>query len=266
MTTVTDAAEQSGDPEIALRTRNLTKKFGGFLAVDQVDLTIRRGEFRSIIGPNGAGKTTLFNLISGAMDPTGGRILLDDEDVTDYPPNDRVTRGLGRSFQLTDILSGLTVRENIRIGAQSKMYPDLSVRQSLFATKDALPEITHRTETILERIGLVDRAETPASSLAYGDRRKLEIGIVLATDPEVVMLDEPTAGMSIEETNETMALIQEVLDDQTLLLIEHDIDLVMDLSDRITVLHRGQVLREGTPSEVATDPDVKQAYLGDYDS
>jgi branched-chain amino acid transport system ATP-binding protein len=256
----------TGDADVALRTDGLTKQFSGFTAVDAVDLRVERGEFRSIIGPNGAGKTTLFNLISGAMTPTAGTITLLGTDVTDDSPAARVARGLGRSFQLTTVFAGLSVRENVRLASQAVTYDDLSPLRRLFGSPDDVGAVTERTASVLDRIGLAESAETQASALSYGDRRRLELGLVLATDPEVVLLDEPTAGMSGEETLATIDLIEDVLSEKTLVLVEHDVDLVMQLSDRITVLNGGRPITTGTPEEVADDEAVQRAYLGGYDA
>jgi len=256
--TSTDAAREGP----VLETEGLTKQFGELVAVDSVDLTVERGEFRSVIGPNGAGKTTLFNCVTGAMTPTSGTVRFDGEDVTDLPPHERVGRGLGRSFQITNIFGGLTVRENVRLAAQSVLDDDMTLGAEMLRDKEAFGPINERTTGVLAQVGLEDRAEELAETLAYGDQRRLEIGIVLATDPELVLLDEPTAGMSSEETRATIDLIEDVLADRTLLLIEHDIDLVMEVSDRVTVLTRGEVLATGDPDAIAADEDVRDAYLG----
>lgn len=248
--------------EAVLRTRGLTKRFGEMAAVDHVDIDVEQGEFRSVIGPNGAGKTTLFNLITGALSVSEGRVEFRGEDITALSPHERVRRGLGRSFQITNVFDGLTVRENVRLAAQSLFGEDISGRQAMFADKDGFEDVNRHTEEILERVGLADRAGEVAETLAYGDQRRLEIGIVLAYDPELVMLDEPTAGMSSEESRATIELIEDVLAEKSLMLIEHDIDLVMTVSDRITVLTRGQELATGTPAEISTDADVREAYLG----
>jgi len=261
-TTATEAATvDRGDP--VLETRGLTRRFGELVAVDDVNLSIPQGEFRSVIGPNGAGKTTLFNLVTGALAPSEGQVLVRGEDVTDLAAHERVRRGLGRSFQITNVFGGLTVRENVRLAAQAVHGESLSPVDRLFRSKDGFPAVNELTDDVLDRIGLSEVAAQPARALAYGDRRRLEIGLVLATDPEVVLLDEPTAGMSPEETDATMALIDDVLADRTLVLIEHDVDLVLDVSDRITVLHRGQELTTGTPEAVADHEDVRRAYLGE---
>ncbi|WP_458187219.1 ABC transporter ATP-binding protein [Haladaptatus sp. NG-WS-4] len=260
--TTTDAADRSPTGDCVLRAEGLTRQFGTFTAVDAVDLAVREGEFRSVIGPNGAGKTTLFNCLTGALAPTKGRVYLRDVDVTDLPPHDRVRRGMGRSFQISTVFGGLSVRENVRLAAQSVADDAISALGKLFTPTGRFTDINDRTEAVLEDIGLAERADDSARALAHGDRRRLELGLVLATDPDLVLLDEPTAGMSGEETARTMTLIEEVLADRTLLLIEHDIDLVMDVSDAITVLHRGQVLATGSPERIADDEAVQRAYLG----
>ncbi|USZ71961.1 ABC transporter ATP-binding protein [Natronosalvus halobius] len=262
----TEPLPTNADP--ILRTEGLVKRFGEFTATDHVELELERGEFRSLIGPNGAGKTTLFNLISGALPVTEGEIYFagrDDEEptaITSLSPAERVRRGIGRSFQISNIFGGLSVRENVRLAVQSVNREEIGLLESLFRPTDRYDGITAETERILERVGLESVADVTANALAYGDRRRLEIGVVLATDPELVLLDEPTAGMSVEETRETIELIQNVLVDQTLLLIEHDIELVMELSDRISVLNRGELLAEGTPDQISSNQAVQDAYLG----
>lgn len=248
--------------EPMLETENLTKQFGELTAVDHVDLEVEDGEFRSVIGPNGAGKTTTFNLITGALTPSNGTVRFAGEDITEMSPHERVRRGVGRSFQLTNVFGGLTVHENVRLAAQSVFHDDISRYEAMFRDKNSFEDITRHTNEVLEQIGLDSRADERADTLAYGDQRRLEIGLVLATDPKLVLLDEPTAGMSSEETQQTLDLIEDVLSDQSLMLIEHDIDLVMRVSDRITVLTRGQVLASGTPEEIAENEDVRDAYLG----
>ncbi|MGM0718256.1 MAG: ABC transporter ATP-binding protein [Halobacteriota archaeon] len=248
--------------EPVLKTAGLVKRFGNFTAIDRVDLSIERGEFRSVIGPNGAGKTTLFNLISGVLSATDGQVVLDGEEITDLPPHERIDRGMGRAFQISNIFSGLTVHENVRLAAQARHRTEYTFFESLFKPVDRYDQVNTDTEQILERVGLSDTADETAGALPYGDKRRLEIGIVLATDPEIVLFDEPTAGMSPEETTATMELVEQTLADKTVILVEHDVNLVMEISDRITVLHRGSVLAEGTPTEIAANQDVQEAYIG----
>ena len=261
---VGDARSDRGSDgsEAILRTDGLLKEFGNFAAIDDVSIAVEPGEFRSVIGPNGAGKTTLFNLISGALPVTEGTVTFQGEEITDLPPEQRIRRGMARSFQISNIFGGLTVRENVRLAAQALHREEYGLREALFRPTDRYDGINEDTDRILDRIGLAGVAEETAASLPYGDKRRLEIGVVLATEPELVLFDEPTAGMGPEETQNTIDLIEEVLVDQTLILVEHDIELVMDLSDRITVLHRGEVLSEGTPEEIAEDEAVRDAYLG----
>ncbi|MBB6645585.1 ABC transporter ATP-binding protein [Halobellus ruber] len=247
-----------------LRTTGLTKRFGEFTAVDGVDLAVDRGEFRSIIGPNGAGKTTLFNLISGAMTPTEGTITLSGRDITALSPAERVAANLARSFQLTTVFNGLSVRENVRLAAQAERFETLSTARRLFADSGELEGVDRRTDAVLDELGLRSVADARASDLSYGDRRRLEVGLVLATDPDVVLLDEPTAGMSGDETDATIELFEDVLADRTVLLVEHNVDLVMRVSDRITTLNGGREVATGTPAEIAADDRVREAYLGGY--
>ena len=261
---MTDAPGGVGTEEAVLRTAGLTKRFGEFTAVDRVDLAVDRGEFRSVIGPNGAGKTTLFNLISGAMTPTEGTITLSGTDITDLSPAERVGANLARSFQLTTVFNGLSVRENLRVAAQAREFGGMSAAQRLFADPDGFEGINGRTDAVLDDLGLRSVADAQASDLSYGDRRRLEVGLVLATDPEVVLLDEPTAGMSGDETEATIALFEDVLAEQTVVLVEHNVDLVMRVSDRITTLNAGQIVATGTPEEIAADDRVRDAYLGGY--
>ncbi|UPV76364.1 ABC transporter ATP-binding protein (plasmid) [Halorussus limi] len=258
------AAEFDPETGAVLRTEGLTKRFGDFTAVDSVDLAVADGEFRSVIGPNGAGKTTLFNCITGALAPTEGGVYFRGEEVTRMAPHERVRRGMGRSFQISTVFGGLSVRENVRLSAQSvaEGAGEISLPRKLFSPTDRFESVERRTDEVLAEIGLENRADEYARTLAHGDRRRLELGLVLATDPDLVLLDEPTAGMGSEETRRTIALVEEVLADRTMLLIEHDIDLVMNVSDTVTVLNRGQVLATDTPERIADDESVQRAYLG----
>ncbi|WP_096391287.1 ABC transporter ATP-binding protein [Halopenitus persicus] len=251
------------ETNIALETRGLTRQFGQLVAVDEVDLTVEKDSFHCIIGPNGAGKTTLFNLLSGALSPTSGSITLNGRDITNTTPEQRVHYGLGRSFQISDVFTNLTVKENIRLGIQSRQYRDLGVVDKLFSPTSTFEDIERRTAEVLEQTHLMEYADTEASALSYGNKRRLEISIVLATDPEVVLLDEPTAGMSRENTMATIEMLQGILADKTLVLVEHDIDLVMELADRITVLHNGATLAVGSPNEIADSEEVNRVYLGE---
>jgi len=258
-------SDGASSAETILRTENVVKRFGGFLAIDSVSIGIERGEFRSIIGPNGAGKTTLFNLISGALDVTEGAVFFNGEEITGLPPEARIQLGMGRAFQISNIFDGLSVRENIRLAAQAKHRDSYGFLASLVKPTDRYEAINADVDRVLERVELHDIADETAGALPYGDKRRLEIGIVLATEPELVLFDEPTAGMSPEQTQATIDLIQDVLADQTLVLVEHDIELVMELSDTITVLNQGQVIAEGPPADIANDQTVQDAYIGGVD-
>jgi branched-chain amino acid transport system ATP-binding protein len=243
-----------------LETRGLRREFGALVAVDDVDLDIEERTLHSIIGPNGAGKTTLFNLISGTLRPTAGRVFYKGEDITDHPIHRTIHKGIGRSFQITNIFPNLTVLENVRLAVQA-MGND-SFR--MFASHRKFTGYTTRASEVLERVGLRERALQPAGTLPHGDQRKLELGMILAPDPDVLMLDEPTAGMAAEQVPQLMALVQEIQSEgnKTVVLVEHNMNVVMTVSDRITVMHQGAVLAEGTPAEISADKQVQTAYLG----
>ncbi|WP_410767469.1 ABC transporter ATP-binding protein [Haloferax sp. DFSO60] len=243
-----------------LYTDGLTKRFGLLTAVNDVDLRIERDEIHSVIGPNGAGKSTLFNLITGLLDPSEGTVYFKDEDITDLPPRQIVRRGISRSFQIADLFEGLTVRENLRIAAQS-LDDD---HDAFWKRADSLSGPTAAADAILEDIGLTDLADARADELSHGDRRKLDIGLGVAVEPELFLLDEPTAGMGKEESVETVRMIQRVSADRgiTPVLIEHDLEIVMGISDQITVLSEGGILANGPPEEIQNDPAVQKAYLG----
>ncbi|HAM58256.1 MAG TPA: ABC transporter ATP-binding protein [Candidatus Rokubacteria bacterium] len=241
-------------------TRDLTIRFGGHAAVDRVSLDIAPCTLKSIIGPNGAGKTTLFNLLSGQYRPTAGRVWFKGEDVTRLGAAARARRGIGRSFQLTNIFPTLTVLENVRIAVQARRLPGLR------AWRDArrFPELEDRAYAILESVLLDTKWAAPASALAHGEKRKLEVGILLALEPEVLLLDEPTAGMSLEEVPAIIGLIEGIKArrDTTILLVEHKIDMILALSDSIAVLKDGRLLADGPPDAIGRDPAVQAAYFG----
>ena len=240
-----------------LRTEQLTRAFGSLLAVDRVDVSVRRGELRSIIGPNGAGKTTFFRLISGEMRPSSGRIWFDGRDITGLPQHQVARLGVAKSYQITNVFPHLTVLENVRVAVQghARAY-------DFWSKASDLRDVRWRAESLLERIGLGRKAGRLAAHLSHGEKRHLEIGIALATDPALLLLDEPTAGMSPEETDETMRLIRELATGRTVILVEHKMKVVMRISDHITVLHQGQVLAEGSPDEIRANTLVQQTYLG----
>jgi ABC-type branched-subunit amino acid transport system ATPase component/ABC-type branched-subunit amino acid transport system permease subunit len=241
-----------------LESRGLTKVFGGLTAVNAVDFQVRRGELRSVIGPNGAGKTTFFNLLTGALPPSAGRILFNGRDVTRLPAHAVSRLGVGRSYQVTNIFGDLSVFENVRIAAQSRV-----THYRCWGHADRLVEVNRRAEEILRLLGLEAKRHARGAELSHGEQRYLEIGIALATDPEFLLLDEPTAGMSPEETQRTAAFVRELAGHVTIVLVEHDMEVVMGISDRITVLNYGQVLAEGTPAEIRDNADVRRVYLRD---
>ncbi len=231
-------------------------RFGGLAAVNNVSLSVPRGEIRAIIGPNGAGKSTFFNCLTGVLRPTGGRILLDGEDVAGLPPNNISRKGIARSYQITNILPGATVLENVRIAAQSRHHG-----WSLLRHHRAFVDLIDRAQSVLEAVALRDKEEELAANLSHGEQRNLEIGIALATEPRLLCLDEPTAGMSVTETHATVDLIRRIARDLTILIVEHDMEVVMGLARTITVLHYGEVLAEGTPAEIQDNPRVQEVYL-----
>jgi branched-chain amino acid transport system ATP-binding protein len=234
--------------------------FGELKAVDDVSIEVESNSIHSIIGPNGAGKSTLFNLITGLYDPTRGSVIYRDEDVTNLAPYKLARRGIARSFQITDVFGGLTARENVRLAAQVTDEHRSSIRMRA----DDLTTVNDRTEQILEEVGLGSVADRPAETLDYGNQRKLELGLVIAIEPRLLLLDEPTAGMGKEDTVEMIDLIQRVTAERdiTVMLIEHDIEVVMSISDVVTVLHRGTVIASGPPREISQDTSVQEAYLG----
>ncbi len=243
----------------AFKTERLTKRFSGFTAVGDVSIEIPEGGVRTIIGPNGAGKTTFFNLLSGALPPSEGRIFFRGHDVTELEPYERARLGLARSFQITNIFGRLTVAENVRLGVQAVR----DGKANFFLPLANGREIRATTDRILNDIGLWDARNTRAENLSHGDQRRLEIGLVLASDPPVLLLDEPLAGMSPTETHETVELIQRIAPGRTIMLVEHDIDVVMAISTSITVFQSGTVLATGTPEEIRANADVQRAYLGE---
>ncbi len=244
----------------SLETRALTIRFGGHVAVDSVSCAFRPGTLTAIVGPNGAGKTTYFNLISGQLKATGGQVFVGGDEVTSLPAPERTKRGLGRAFQLTNLFPNLTVLENVRLAIQARRGMGLNL-WSIWSSHHAL---IGEAEAILERIALSARRDAPASSLPHGDQRKLEVGILLSLEPTVFMFDEPTAGMSVDEVPVILDLIRDIKRDttKTILLVEHKMDVVRELSDRIIVLHNGRLAADGEPAAVIASPVVQQAYLG----
>ncbi len=240
-----------------LRTEQLTKSYGSLLAVDRVSLEVHEGELRSIIGPNGAGKTTLFRLISGEVTPTGGRIWFRGRDVTALAQHTVSRLGIAKSYQITNVFPHLSVLENVRVAAQG-----YGRSFNFWSRADTLVDARDRAAALLEMMGLGRKGALLAAHLSHGEKRHLELAIALAADPVLLLLDEPTAGMSPEETDATMVLIRELAAGRTIVLVEHKMKLVMKISDRITVLHQGQVLADGTPEEIRANAVVQRTYLG----
>ena len=244
----------------ALETRDLTIRFGGHVAVDKVSCSFRAGSLTAIVGPNGAGKTTYFNLISGQLQASAGTVLLKGEDVTGLPVSARTHRGMGRAFQLTNLFPNLTVAENVRLAVQSRARVGLDL-VSLWSDRRALID---KAEAMLARVRLGDHRDATVASLSHGDQRKLEVALMLALDPDIFMFDEPTAGMSVDEVPTILELIHEIKAraNATILLVEHKMDVVRSLADRIIVLHNGQLVADGLPAEVIASAVVQEAYLG----
>jgi branched-chain amino acid transport system ATP-binding protein len=242
-----------------LDVRGVRKAFDGFQAVAGVSLSVRQGQIAAIIGPNGAGKTTFFNLITGHLRPDGGAVLLNGRDITGLRPHDICRLGMGRSFQRTNIFPKLTVFENVQAAFISHRRRGLS----LFSRVDGL--YREDTDALLASLGLLDKAGEVSGFLSHGNQKQLELGIALALEPEILLLDEPTAGMSATETHEAIALIERMARERhlTLLFTEHDMAVVFSIAHRITVLHQGKVIADGAPEDVRRDPEVRRVYLGE---
>jgi branched-chain amino acid transport system ATP-binding protein len=239
-----------------LSTEDLTIRFGGLTALDNVNFELPRGEIRAVIGPNGAGKSTFFNCLTGVVRPSSGRIRFNGEDITGLSP-DRISRkGIARSYQITNVLPNATALENVRIAVQSRRHS-----WSLLTHHRSYRDIIEKAEIVLDQLGLRGKQDELAANLSHGDQRNLEIGIALATEPRLLCLDEPTAGMSAAETRDTMELVRRIAKDLTILIVEHDMEVVMGLAQRITVLNYGAILAEGTPAEIRDDPKVLEVYL-----
>jgi branched-chain amino acid transport system ATP-binding protein len=241
-----------------LQTENLYRRFGGVMATNNVNISFQEQRLKSIIGPNGAGKTTLVNVITGRLPASSGRVVFKGRNITNTPPHRLAALGICRTFQITSIFLGLTAFENIRIARQAKSGGSLRI----FSSRASLKQVAEDAWRILEEIGLTDQANVQARNLAHGDQRLLEVGMALAGDPQILFLDEPTAGMSPAETEHIAGMIKELSKRISVVLIEHDMDVVMTISDEITVLHQGRVIAEGTPAEIQGNESVKEAYLG----
>ena len=252
----TPATDRGAASAPILKTELLSVRFGGLAALSQVSFEVAREEVRAIIGPNGAGKSTFFNCLTGVLRPTGGRILFDGEDITGLSSNAISQKGIARSYQITNILPNATTMENVRIAVQSRRHS-----WNMLSHHTAFADINEKAEAALSAVGLLGKADELASNLSHGEQRNLEIGIALATEPQLLCLDEPTAGMSAAETNDTMELVKRIAKDLTILIVEHDMEVVMKLCHRITVLHYGEILAEGTPEEIQENPKVLEVYL-----
>lgn len=242
----------------AVAVEKLSKVFGGLRAVDDVSLSVASGERRVLIGPNGAGKTTLFHCIAGTLQPSAGRVLLFGDDISGLPENRRTARGMGRTFQISNVCVDLTVMENLLLAMLGTDRRKWTMHRSM----DTFSELRGRGRADLARVGLAERADETVKFLSYGERRQLELALALASDPKVLLLDEPCAGLSPSERQRLSQLIRELSREITLIMIEHDIDIAMALADRVTVLHRGSVIFDGTPAGVRTNPQVREVYFG----
>ena len=247
------------DMAAILETRNLSKSFGALAAVQDVSLAIEAGGLHSIIGPNGAGKTTLFNLLTGSFPPTSGRILLDQQDVTGTPAHRIAHLGLSRSFQRTNVFPAFSLLQNVWIAA---FATGRSWNGLLFRNTDQYPEANEQARQALRDVGLIDKQNHLAREISHGEQRQLELAIALAARPRVLLLDEPAAGLSPEETRRMVALVRALKGRYTIVLIEHKMDIIMNVSDRISVMHFGSLIAEGTPAEIQRNADVRRAYLG----
>ena len=243
---------------MAIETRGLVKAFGGFRAVDGVDLRLEGGLVHALVGPNGAGKTSLFNLLTGFIHPTSGRILLFGEDITGLRPEAIARRGVARSFQITSLFERISVREHVALALQARAREGYA----FWRTVERLRRFDGRALELLEEVGIAALADRPAGSLPYGQKRALELALALALDPRLLLLDEPTAGMGAEDIERTIALIRRVRAGRSVVLVEHNMGVVASLADRVTVLAQGRVLAEGSYEAVRTEPAVVTAYLG----
>lgn len=246
------------NPDIALRAVGLKKHFGGLTAVSDVSLDVHTGEIHAVIGPNGAGKSTLINLLSGDLTPSAGEIMLGGNDITRLAPDRRARAGLGRSYQKTTIFPQFTAQENVRLAAQAHAASPLKMFGNVLSDAD----VNRRTREALEQAGLASRAQMIATHLSHGEQRQLEIAMVLATRPRIILLDEPLAGMGQSEARKVVDLIASLKKGRAVLVVEHDMDAVFELADRLTVMADGHVIASGLPRDVRVDPAVRLAYLG----
>ena len=241
-----------------LEVENVTKRFGNFVALNQVSVAFQPGKLTAIIGPNGAGKSTFFNVVSGLFAPTEGRIRFQGRDITGLAQHEFARIGIAKSFQITNVFKQLSAHENVRVAAQMR-----ASRFALLRPRDSMKALIEQADALLERVGLAALGNKTAADLAHGQQRALEIAMALASDPLLLLMDEPTAGMSPEETVVMMRLIVELSQERTLVLVEHKMKLVMGLCERLIVLHHGEFLAEGTPDEIRNNSDVRRVYLGE---
>jgi branched-chain amino acid transport system ATP-binding protein len=251
------------ETDTILRTEGLTKDFRGFVAVKGVSLSVRRGTIHALIGPNGAGKTTCFNLLTKFLVPSGGTITYNGRDITRARPADIARLGMVRSFQISSVFPNLTVLENVRVALQAKLH---GRSFDFWRSAHVLERLHARAMELLAKVGIDSLAAVPAGELSYGRKRALEIATTLALDPELILLDEPTAGMGHEDVERIAALIKTVAAGRTVLMVEHNLSIVSSLSDHITVLARGEILAEGSYATVSADPKVREAYMGAADA
>lgn len=248
--------------ESPLVIRDLSKSFGGLRAVAQVNIEVRPHHVHSLIGPNGAGKTTVLNCVSGFLQPDAGHVVMDGIEVTRSPPHQLVAAGLVRTFQITNIFTELTIRENVELAVRSRLGWNFDVIHEA----DRLRQAHERADEVLNAVGLFERAGARADQLSHGDKRVVEVAIALALKPKVLLLDEPTAGMSRNEAGRLARLVRKIADEISVVLVEHDTETVLSISDEITVMAQGCVIAHGTPSEISSDGEVRKAYLGDLET
>lgn len=239
-----------------LEANHITKRFGNFEALNDLTWTVEEGQTKAIIGPNGAGKTTFLNCLSGELEPTTGSITHNGIDITGKKPHEIVRAGLAKTYQINNLFDELSAFENIRLAVQAR-----DTQLDFYTRVSELTDINKRTEEIIDKVGLADKKEWPPEELSHGDQRKVEIGLTLGTDPDVIILDEPTAGMSATEREEMIDLFEELAESRTLVITEHDIELIMEVADTITVLHQGSIIAEGEPSEIQQDAEVRRVYI-----
>jgi branched-chain amino acid transport system ATP-binding protein len=244
-----------------LEVRGIVKSFGGLRALQDVNLSVAKGEIRAVIGPNGAGKSTLFNVMTGLLAPDTGNVVFDGEPITGLPPHRIIRKGIGRSFQITNIFPRMSVFENVQVA----LFSHHGTSRNPLSLARKFTEVGEEVLAILEQVGLAEKYDMSASVLSHGDQKRLEIAISLASRPKLLLLDEPTAGMSRFESRETVALLQKISREQglTLVFTEHDMDIVFAISEKIMVLQQGAVIADGTPAEIKANPEVRKAYLGE---